>query len=318
MLGVPTVWNNSIDYLSLCPDVRAMVLASNAFSIFPEFVRTKWVQGLTELGKDINYGIRPHRYDWDVLLVLDACRWDLFEEFAPGHDVYERFQTVEPVYSCASSSDEWLDKSFQQAPDSFVSDVCYVTANAYTHQIDIDRFHAVEDVWRYARDPGSGTTFPGPVTNEAVRKRRKHPDRKLVIHYFQPHAPFLHCLNRYQQGGDIQHVWEGIRTGEFDREEVWHDYGENLLAVLDDVERVFEEVDGRIVVTSDHANLMGEWGLYGHPSYVPSPTLKRVPWAVGTGDGAHDYPLKDQSEIETQRTDKPSISEHLRQLGYVE
>lgn len=295
-----------------------MNLADTTFSLLPDLVRQKWRQGWAEVGKRVNYGVRPHEREWDILLILDACRWDLWEGFAPQHGVHDRFRNTEPVYSCASSSDEWLLKSFENAPDEFVEDTVYVTANAYTHLIDLERFHHVERVWKYARDPESGTVFPDAVTNEAIRAYRDNPDKRLVVHYLQPHAPFLHCLDRYVQTADNQEVWQGVQKDLFDREEVFADYGQNLLTVLDQVETVLDEVEGTVAVTSDHGNFIGEWGLYGHYSWVPLPAVKRVPWAVADGEGDEVYELKTKDAITTVETDEPSVKEHLRQLGYVE
>lgn len=295
-----------------------MGFLETVFSRSPDLIRRKWRQGLTEIGKRRNFGTRPYDRNWEVLIVLDACRWDLWERYAPKHHVNDRIRHVESIYSCASSSDEWLLKSFQQAPDEIVGDSIYVTANAYTHKIDIDRFYDVEEVWRYGRDPRSGTVFPEVVTNEAIRAYRDAPDKRLIIHYLQPHAPFLHCLDKYHQSADNQEVWRGIQQGEFERDDVFKDYGQNLLTVLDHVETILDNVTGTIAITSDHGNFVGEWGLYGHPSWVPLPAVKRVPWAVAEGNNQESYKIRDRDSITTVETEEPSVKEHLRQLGYVE
>jgi hypothetical protein len=49
---------------------------------------------LQETGKRVNFGTNVYDHDWDVLILLDACRYDLFQEFAPGHDIYDRFGSV--------------------------------------------------------------------------------------------------------------------------------------------------------------------------------------------------------------------------------
>ncbi len=288
------------------------------FSYAPEIARTKWRHGWVELGKRVNYGRRPYEHDWDMLIVLDACRWDLWQEYAPAHAVAPMFQSEEAVYSCGSSSDEWLLKTFGQADDETVAETVYVTANAYTHLLDLDRFHLVEEVWKYARDPESGSVFPEAVTNEAIRAYRENPQKRHVVHYLQPHAPFLHCLDRYASGVDNQAIWEGVKTGKFDRQQVFRDYGQNLQTVLNHVETLIQNIDGTVAVTADHGNFIGEWGLYGHPSWVPLPTVKRVPWAVAEGKSTDDYELKQKDEITTVETEEPSIKEHLRQLGYME
>lgn len=39
-------------------------------------------------------------------------------------------------------------------------------------------------------------------------------------------------------------------------------------AALDEVETVIENLLGKVVVTSDHGNGMGEWGVYAHPRWA--------------------------------------------------
>jgi len=49
--------------------------------------------------------------------------------------------------------------------------------------------------------------------------------------------------------------------------------------VLDDVtERLLPNLDGRVVVTADHGNAMGEWGEWHHPPGALSPAVRKVPW----------------------------------------
>lgn len=85
--------------------------------------RTVVKNGMQFVGRRVNYGIMPFEREWDVLVVLDACRYDLFEGFTPEHPVYERFESVEPVYSCASATREWLTKLLARTPDATLSNV---------------------------------------------------------------------------------------------------------------------------------------------------------------------------------------------------
>jgi hypothetical protein len=73
----------------------------------------------------------------------------------------------------------------------------------------------------YAHRNDLGTTAPEPVTNAGIRTHRSDPDRRLPVHYVQPHAPFLHCPDRYR-GFDRNQVsvWEGLRRAESDVDEV--------------------------------------------------------------------------------------------------
>jgi hypothetical protein len=288
-------------------------------SAFPRDLRGFWQMSLAVLGRRVNYGLNVFDREWDVLIVLDACRYDLFEEFAPEHPVYDRFDSVEPVYSCASATPEWIPKTFNQDHDDLVSRTHYVSGTGYSTKIEPGRVHAVDEVWGYAVDPESKVTRPEAVTNAAIRAYRESDAERFIFHYLPPHAPFLHCPGKYDSIGDgaggTQTVWNGLQDGRFDADEVWEDYGRNLGPGLDEVETVLDNVSGKVVVTADHGNALGEWGIYGHPNYVPVPAIKRVPWAEATGAGRDEYEVKDDDEVATGLGEQ-DLDEHLRALGY--
>jgi hypothetical protein len=271
----------------------------------------------------MNYGIQPYDREWDVLIVLDACRHDLFENFAPEHPVYERFQSVEPVYSCASASQEWLRKAFKNVRYNVLSGTHYITANGWAEtELDNDQFGSIEHVWKWAHDPELGTVPPEPVTDQAIVTYRKQNPNRLIVHYMQPHAPFIHASGKYQSTNEVpgegnsQNVWKGIQQRELDADEVWADYGKNLLTVLDDVETIVQNVNGIVALTADHGNALGEWGIYGHPGYVPTPTVKRVPWAIAKGEGYGTYEPNAKRDSE-EWSIEDNKKDHLADLGYI-
>ncbi|MFQ5885465.1 MAG: hypothetical protein ACE5IO_10250, partial [Thermoplasmata archaeon] len=47
---------------------------------------------------------------------------------------------------------------------------------------------------------------------------------------------------------------------------------------LDWVMRLVQVLKGRVVITSDHGNLFGEYGLFRHPRGLYLPELTQVPW----------------------------------------
>lgn len=279
------------------------------------------VAGLRQLGQRLNYGTTIYDRKWDVLVLLDACRFDLFQEFAPRHDVFDRFESFEPVYSCASATPEWIKKTFVEGPRSLVSGTHYVSCTGFSTNIDEGRLHQVDEVWRYAVDPEYGSTRPEAVTDAAIDAARNTEADRLVVHYVQPHAPFLHCVGKYNSQGDggeggTQNVWKGLREGRYDYDEVWEDYGQNLLTVLDEVETIVENVSGKVAITSDHGNAMGEWGMYGHPAYAPVPIIKRVPWVEAVGRESDEYEVQGVESISTGLSEH-DLQDNLAALGYV-
>ena len=55
-------------------------------------------------------------------------------------------------------------------------------------------------------------------------------------------------------------------------------YEETLDLVLERVSEINPHLNGRIVVTTDHGELLGEDGVWGHPLNSDHPALWEIPW----------------------------------------
>ncbi len=258
--------------------------------------------------------------DWDVLVVLDACRADLFEAVVDGGD-YDGLSAGETRISPASSTDEWLRKVFVPADDRELASMGYVSGNPYTAKVlDADRFAALDEVWRYAWDDDLGTLRPRHVTNRAVELGREHDPERLVVHYMQPHFPPLSegggvALSEF--GDEPMGIWDELRFGWRSRESAWESYRSNLEAVLEEVEVLLSNVEAdRVVVAADHGNAFGEHHIYGHPSGVAVPCLREIPWCVtsATDRGTREGRSYDRSI--GADADEDIVADRLRNLGY--
>lgn len=69
-----------------------------------------------------------------------------------------------------------------------------------------------------------------------------------------------------------------IRSGRISIGEAGKAYEENLKITLERAEQLINELKGRIVITSDHGNCFGEWGLNGHLRGVHVKPLAEIPW----------------------------------------
>ncbi|MFC7156187.1 hypothetical protein ACFQPA_12110 [Halomarina halobia] len=267
--------------------------------------------------------------DWDTLVVLDACRYDLFEETVDttAYDSYER------VASPGSATSEWTKRAFTDtAPHG---DIVYVTGNPTTSRHAPDVFHRLEEVWHDAYDPKLGSIPADAVTEAAIEAHEAYPDKRIVVHYMQPHYPFVRDpdLQFTNWGGTdlIQNenaddrardVWQALRYGYVSYDEVWAGYRRNLEYALEHVEPLLDAIEGRVAITSDHGNLLGERSspipvrLYGHPVGCRHPDLVTVPWAVRT-IGERRAVRVGSVESETD-ADPETVSDRLQALGYVE
>jgi len=239
-------------------------------------------------------GHQPAVADWDTLVVLDACRFDLFAhvagEFLPG------LQRRGPVLSPASATNDWLDAAF---PDEY-ADIVYTAGNPMVSRVAPDRWHELRPVWGSAFDPTIGTVPAEPVTTAALEAHQEHPHKRHIVHYLQPHAPLRDGnggWTRWQSfrdfgggGGGYKNVWLAASDGAVSLDTLRSLYRETLVYALKEVRELLDEIEGRVVITSDHGNYIGERGWpvpikqFGHPPGHSQPAVRRVPWAVRPGE----------------------------------
>lgn len=283
-------------------------------------IEYSWKESKRIIDRNFPFWTNVFERDWDVLVVLDACRYDLFTEFVSEHQVYQYINDISSIRSVGSTTRHWIPRTFTGAPESLVSNTHYVTCTSYAEEtLDESRLHQVDHVWKYAKNPEYGLANPQAVTDAAIDAFRTSSADRIVLHYIQPHAPFLHCLGKYDSlnvgSGNTQQVWWGLENGEYDREEVWNDYGQNLLRGLDEVHTLVRNTEGKVVITSDHGNGLGECGVYGHPPTTFIGAVRKVPWVEIDGLGINDYEIKGKAAM-TTNSDETSVEEQLEALGY--
>jgi arylsulfatase A-like enzyme len=154
------------------------------------------------------------------------------------------------------------------------------------------------------------------MTDRAITVGREHDPDRLLVHYMQPHEPYI--AEALESKEPLDPRWknpiEQLQQGNLDRETVWEAYLDNLRVVLDEVERLLENVDAeRVVITADHGEAFGEYGFYEHPIGCPHPVVKQVPWATTT---AVDRGTSTPAAYERDET-APEVSDRLEDLGYV-
>lgn len=279
-------------------------------------LRTRVLAPLHDRFHDAEFRVMDE--NWDVLVVLDACREDLFREVV-GVD---RFDTYGTRYSAGSATNEWARKNFS---GQALTDTVYVTGNPVVSREVRTAFHSFVEVWRDSFDEEIGTVPPEPVTDAALKAATEHQDKRLIVHYLQPHYPFIGYPDlRYANFEQTEavtvrdakegasDVWEALDLGLVDYTTVWEAYADNLRGVMESVDELLEEVEGTTVITSDHGNLLGEAvtslriNMYGHPPRIHHPAVREVPWAVIKGP-----------TTETSHRTEVEIEDQLESLGYL-
>lgn len=269
--------------------------------------------------------------DWDVLVVLDACRTDLMREtldddrwsHEPQWDWAHKWSTR---WSAGSSSEEFMRRSFTDEYAEEMAETAHITANVFSDsELDGESWGELDEVWRHGWDSDRGTTPARAVVDSAISSWRDDEYERMIVWLMQPHAPFFEAewswtgktLDRAQSewgSSDAQKtIWNRMRDGEVSRETVWDAYRDNLEYALDEVGRLLASIDAETVaVTSDHGNGLGERGIYGHPTGVASPELRKVPWIETTARDTGEFDPEDSNETDTDE----SVEERLQALGY--
>ena len=264
--------------------------------------------------------------DWDNLIILDGCRFDTFAKINTIRG------TLESRTSSGSTSWEFMEANFRGMS---LHDTVYTTANPFESRLESDTFHAVLPLlnkW----DPELQTVHPSTVLESAQRAIAEFPNKRHIIHFMQPHYPFIG-----EQGQKLDHrgfkqdqeqpeldgpnIWDVLQWGydEYNVTEqlVQEAYRENLEVVLKYVTELLESLDGKSVISADHGNLIGDRLSpvpvrgYGHPADLRVPALVKVPW--------HICPFEHRRKIQTEpplerakRLSSEDVDERLSALGY--
>lgn len=282
------------------------------------------VRALPQIGLDLahnvisratspfSYGESVYNREWDVLVVLDACRVDMYEDVVGECD---------SIWSVGGASPEWLANTFGSRNNS---DTAYITGNPFSREYHASEFGLLDEVWQYGWDDELGTVPAEPITDRGISVAREQTHDRIILHYMQPHYPFIAeedtigYIDRSAFGGVNQDrnmdIWTSIKLGEItDIEKIRSAYWNNLRYVFDYVELLLENIDGTVAITADHGNALGEYGIWGHPVGTPIPEVRRVPWDIYHCEDSGEYSPKEWDT--RQSTD--DVEQRLANLGYV-
>jgi len=267
-------------------------------------------------------GLDVMQRDWDNLVILDACRYDTFEKNT-------RFEvTVERVVSAGNYSWEFMTANFVGRE---LHDTIYITANPYSARINESVFFkliSLIDDW----NQNTGTVLPEVVTQKAIQVAEDYPDKRLIVHYMQPHAPHIGSVqdefaqsgfNKYHGMGvqPVQNegmsIWNAVREGLITSERLHESYVENLQIAEEAVESLVSKLNGKTVITADHGENLGErvMGLpvYGHGHDTPE--CRFVPWLELNKESRRKVIASEP--VSDVRPGDSTIDDRLRDLGYI-
>lgn len=275
-----------------------------------------------------------------VLVVLDACRHDVFSE------VYQEYLTGElkEVWASGRWTAQYCKRTWTEEYDLIYINSIPVFSDFYFELRNMNfrpsnHIKNITHIWDYEWDASLGTTPPEEITNEALRCANFDEPTRIVAHYAQPHVPYIgdetiaswsfdeSALGEDPELRDVlaqdrkrptQIVLDKIRNGEVGDGQLKEAYRSNLEYVLSEVERLVHRVDCPVVVTGDHGEHLGENGYYLHEE--DSTVVRRVPWFIVSEDElGRELNERDPSNSHKSSSysgSEDEIEERLRHLGY--
>ncbi|MDK2781504.1 MAG: hypothetical protein PWR13_532 [Archaeoglobi archaeon] len=243
--------------------------------------------------------------DWDNLIILDACRYDTFTEV---------YGECDYRISKGSSTIEFLRKNL--SGKRFL-DTVYVTANPFVNRFS-SSFYKVISVWKDGWNDDLGTVLPEVMVEYALEAESKYPDKRLIIHFIQPHYPYIgdpevnkvvflkEWCKEMASGKDVPDVIAKLLRNETNNERIRKAYKKTLKLVLPHALKLAKELEGKTVITSDHGEAFGEFAfpfpikVYGHPSDLHIPVLVKIPWLeIEKGERREIKPADERLKIKS-------------------
>lgn len=275
----------------------------------------KWLwQQRSKIGWKSNLFERIEESEWDLLVILDACRYDTLASVVDC-------AVVERAVSPASATPGFLK---QANTEDLFDGTTYLSANPQTN-LHPPGAKRVVDLYETQWDTELSTVTPDTVYAEARKWLKK--GERVVAHTLQPHYPHI-CMF----GNNIRPVRNGLHPTELDFLD--ENYLEPQIFLSDGrvslgrARRSYELCTAyawnqvkafatwatsegyTVAITADHGELFGERGFVEHPNKINISSLTTVPWIMFEPDITPTaYEMKAEPD---------KITDRLAALGYVD
>jgi len=227
-----------------------------------------------------------------VLVVLDACRYDCFEDVCSSYLTGD----LEKVWSSGRWTADYVRRTWTDKHDLTYLTAIPVISDFYFERTNMnyrpsEHFDSLVPLWDTDWDSSLGTVPGKNVTDTALAYCAQVDPTRLVVHYSQPHAPYIgeteilpwddepesmRQLLEKDTERPNQRIYDRIRNGDISRSKLKQAYIDNLESVLEEVVRLVKRVDCPVVITGDHGEHLGEGNKYLHEQ--ESTLIRQVPW----------------------------------------
>ena len=300
---------------------------------------------LRKFNRQLNSRLYASRYrdqfdvmdaDWDNLIILDGCRYDVFE----GHHTFSG--ALWPIISQGGHSNEFMRNTFWGKE---LHDTVYITANPWSEEIGDDVFFLTRTT--YSEDEqGGAARLPEDVAQLAKETFAEYPDKRYIVHFMQPNNPYVGpearahrkqllekksilCTEMDTPGSEdvtdvrreVQHLRRALRRGYISRDVMFDVYRENLEIVTEHAKGLIETLGGKTAITADHGDMFGERlpplyvKEYSHWENVYTDTIRKVPWLLMDSETRREVTAEMPHGREKMADD--AVKEHLKSMGYI-
>jgi len=250
--------------------------------------------------------------DWDILIYLDGCRYDTFKE---EYQKYLHCGgNLKMAKTFCSGTTKWMKDTFYKQD---CNNIVYINPMYnFDLFVPNHNFFKVVNVWDTDWNNEYDTVMPDAITKRALQWINKYPNKRYIVQYVQPCKPYIHPMCKkvdqmLKPGGKKNRNARIIRSALEDtgmaklipnvvfwklgaffdypisKGEIYMKYGKkgiidayiySLREALKEVNKLIQnQKDKKIIVTSDHGELLGERGRYGHGGLV-NKLIMQVPW----------------------------------------
>ncbi|NHN58553.1 MULTISPECIES: hypothetical protein [Halorussus] len=276
-------------------------------------------------------GIEVLKEDWDNLIILDACRYDLYlrrNNFSGK---------CRAVISKGSNTIEFIQNNFL---DNKYFDTVYVTANPHVDRYVSGNFHSVISPWRTHWNEHYHTVMPDVMADVTAETANKYSEKRIISHFIQPHRPFIgeigERIEEYESVDGHREMalgedpdWKGEnpynrrKRGEISETIIREAYEENLKLALDSITRLVSGLKGRTVITADHGNLFSDRFPplpdkgFPHPRGIFLRDLVKVPWHVLPSEQRRTITAAPPRGDTEDNIEDEGVKDKLNHLGYL-
>ncbi|WP_262342802.1 alkaline phosphatase family protein [Haloplanus rubicundus] len=284
--------------------------------------------------------------EWDALIVLDTARVDALREVA---DEYDFITDVDSIWSTGGASAEWLARTFDEAHAEEIRETAFLSAQSHIQEVldtkvhetdssrplpfktlrlmpsvDIDELDKAEYLFKFETVGEEGpfghteaNTPPRYATDRGIAVGRQRDPDRLMIQYHQPHTPwFSQALAEDRELKYHEYDWWNYYYDTGDTDRIWEAYMSDLRYVLDEIEILLNNLDAeRVVITADHGEAFGEYGVLGHKLGSVHPKVRKVPW-IETSAVDHETHEPTVEEPDRSKMSREELDHKLEALGY--